>query len=73
MDSKTFKKAARQVAAELEALEMLKELVKAENGRNLTEAGRKIIDVGLERGYTQSAMARLLDVTPGAVSRYVNS
>ena len=63
----TGKTIARQILEMDRDLGTLRSLLKSEGGR-LTPAGRAVIRQGLQAGLQQAKIARLLEITPAAVS-----
>ncbi|QMW24075.1 hypothetical protein [Sandaracinobacteroides saxicola] len=51
-------------------LESFRELAKTESGSRLSEFGRNFITIAKLAGMKQSVVAKMLDITPGAVSQY---
>ena len=54
---------------EFAAIEELRSLAKTSGGR-MTEFGRALLDLGREHQIRQTLMARLLGISPGAVSNH---
>ena len=54
---------------EFAAVEELRSLAKTPGGR-MTEFGRALLDLGREHEIRQTLMARLLGISPGAVSNH---
>jgi hypothetical protein len=58
---------ARQILEMDRDLGALRSLLKTDGGR-LTPAGRAVVRQGIQSGMQQAALARLLEITPAAVS-----
>ena len=61
--------AEHQLAREL--VNMIRDSAKTDGGR-LTEYGRNFIKLCNDNGWKQSDIARILEITPGAVSQNLN-
>ena len=73
MDMRSLKKLYREVKVLLEERDNLRAIMKKPGGVHLSEVGKTAIHTWLERGLSQTQVARLLDIDPSAVSRHVNS
>ena len=68
---RSIRRKLREVEAALQLLEGLREAAKSDGGR-MTEFGRVLLAGARDAGLKQSFMARLLEISPGAVSQHYN-
>jgi hypothetical protein len=69
--TRIIRKQLKAIEAELELVDSLRDLAKTEGGR-MTEFGRALLAAAKDAEVKQSFMARLLNVSPGAVSQHYN-
>ncbi|MFM5907157.1 MAG: hypothetical protein ACKOPO_06180 [Novosphingobium sp.] len=62
----------RRLEHDVALLEILREHAKNESGTRLSDFGKALLSAGKDCGIKQADMARILDVTPGAVSQHYN-
>jgi hypothetical protein len=67
VDIDEFKSMGRQIITDTRHLRVFRSLMKKDGGR-LTDAGKAVIQQGLAKGISQSKLAKLLEITPAAVS-----
>ncbi len=67
----TIRKQVKILEAAAEAVEQVRNEAKKESGR-LTPFGRDLLAAGKKNGVQQAVLARLLDISPGAVSQHYN-
>ena len=60
----------RRLEHDVALLEILRQHAKNETGTRLSSFGRALLTAGKECGIKQADMAKILDVTPGAVSQH---
>lgn len=70
-EAKSIRKHLRVLDQQAELVEDLREHAKTEGGRT-TEFGRAVIAAAKEAGIKQAYVARLLDISSGAVSQHYN-
>lgn len=66
-----IRKQLKVMENEIGLLESLRDEAKTEGGR-MTQFGRELIALAKAKGLKQSLVAKLLDITPGAVSHHYN-
>jgi len=69
--AKTIRNKLREIENELALIESLRMAAKTEGGR-LSAFGRDLLKAAKVAGVKQAFMAKLLDITPGAVSQHYN-
>ncbi|MCW1431581.1 hypothetical protein [Novosphingobium sp. JCM 18896] len=69
--TRIIRKQLKAIEAELELVDGLRDLAKTEGGR-MTEFGRALLVAAKDAEVKQSFMARLLGISPGAVSQHYN-
>lgn len=61
-----------RLEAEAALLELLRTYAKTESGARLSEFGTAMLAAGKRAGIKQRDMAKILEITPGAVSQHYN-
>ena len=61
----------RRLTKEIESLKIFRLMMKKSGGVQLNEMGQEFIIRAIERGHSQAAVARLLNVNPSIISRYL--
>lgn len=68
---RTIRRKLKEVEAALQLLEGLRDAAKTDAGR-MTDFGRVLLAGARDAGIKQSFMAKLLAISPGAVSQHYN-
>lgn len=69
--TRAIRKQLKAIDAQLDLLVELRDLAKTDGGR-MTSFGRALITAAKDAGVKQAFVARLLDISPGAVSQHYN-
>ncbi len=68
---RSIRRRLKEVEGALRLLEELREASKTDGGR-MTEFGKAVLAAARDAGLKQSFMARLFEISPGAVSQHYN-
>lgn len=69
--TRIIRKQLRAIELKLALIDELRDLAKTEGGR-MTDFGRALIAAAKDAGVKQAYVARLLEISPGAVSQHYN-
>ena len=69
---KIIMREVRRLEGDVALLDILRDHSKNESGTRLSAFGKALLLAGRDCGIKQADMARILDITPGAVSQHYN-